>query len=82
MQNVAPLQSPNRLSLMVEELASVGLEVWLSALAYGARKVLLVKGDALPMSVKVALDEQLSVKDDILDALGYPSSADLLLHIR
>ena len=73
--DVAPLQSPNRLSLMVEELASVGLEVWLSALAYGARKVLLVKGDALPMSVKAALDEQLSVKDDILDALGYPSSA-------
>jgi ferredoxin len=73
--NIAPLQSPNRLSLMVEELASVGLEVWLSALAYGARKVLLVKGHALPMSVKAALDEQLSVKDDILNALGYPSSA-------
>ncbi len=73
--DIAPMQSPNRLSLMVEELASVGLEVWLSALAYGARKVLLVKGDALPMSVKAALDEQLSVKDDILDALGYPSSA-------
>ena len=73
--DIAPLQSPHRLSLMVEELASVGLEVWLSALAYGARKVLLIKGDALPMSVKAALDEQLSVKDDILDALGYPSSA-------
>jgi ferredoxin len=32
----------NLLTVVVEELASAGLEVWLSALAYGAKKVLLI----------------------------------------
>jgi ferredoxin len=71
----APLQASNRLPLLVEELASVGLDVWLSALAYGVRVVLLVKGDNIPPGVTRALDDQLAVARDILQALGYPSTA-------
>ncbi len=73
--DLAPLQPANRLPLPVEEAASLGLEVWLSALAYGVRAVLVVKGDGIPAGVLKALNEQLTVAWDILQALGYPSSA-------
>ena len=45
-ENTADVSEQNNiLSVRVEELASVGLETWLTVLAYGARSVLLVKLD-------------------------------------
>ena len=67
-----PAQS-NYLPFKVEELASVGLEFWLSALAYGASSLLLVDGGAMPASSKTALAGQLTSAGEILAALGYPS---------
>ena len=63
----------HHLALEVEELASVGLDVWLSALAYGARAVWLVDRDGLPADVAAALRQQLLTADEILSAMGYPS---------
>lgn len=62
----------NVLPFEVEELASVGLDIWLSALAFGARSVILVKSSALPHAVRKALDEQLAVAGALLGGLGYP----------
>ncbi|MCU7906539.1 MAG: 4Fe-4S binding protein [Candidatus Thiodiazotropha sp. (ex Epidulcina cf. delphinae)] len=63
----------NHLPVMVEELAGVGLDVWLSALAYGARRLLLVDGGAMPPTVAIAMREQLRTASEIVAAMGYPA---------
>lgn len=60
------------LPLPQEELASVGLEVWLSAIAYGADAVLLAEPAALDAGVSAALDEQVAIADALLAGMGYP----------
>ncbi|MCU7875113.1 MAG: 4Fe-4S binding protein [Candidatus Thiodiazotropha sp. (ex Lucinoma borealis)] len=62
----------NYLPVMVEELASVGLDVWISALAYGARQISLVDSGAMPETVATAMQEQLLTGREIVSALGYP----------
>lgn len=59
------------LPLILEELASVGMDVWLSALAYGAEAVLLVDGGSVPDQVRQALHEQLDCTQQILRGMGY-----------
>ncbi|MGB1108738.1 MAG: 4Fe-4S binding protein [Gammaproteobacteria bacterium] len=66
---------PNVLMLVVEELGSVGLDLWLSALAWGASCVLLADGDSLPVSVHKALDDQLATVGALLGGMGYPENA-------
>ncbi|MCG7931694.1 MAG: 4Fe-4S binding protein [Candidatus Thiodiazotropha weberae] len=63
----------NHLVMQVEELASVGLEVWLSALAYGARAVWLVDRQQMSAGVSDALQQQLTTAEEILTAMGYPA---------
>ncbi|MGD8908538.1 MAG: 4Fe-4S binding protein [Chromatiales bacterium] len=65
----------NQLPFAVEELASVGLEFWLSALAYGASAVLLADNGAMPASSAKAIDEQIAFAAEMLSALGYPENA-------
>ena len=65
----------NLIPIMVEELGSVGLEVWFSALAYGATAVLLVDGGAMPARVSVAVTQQLTAASEILTAMGYPENS-------
>lgn len=64
----------NLLAVVVEELASVGMEVWLSALAYGAKSVLLIDAGSMPASVAEFLQAQISTADAILSGLGYKES--------
>jgi len=64
----------NLLAVEVEELASVGMEIWLSALAYGAKRVLLIDAGSMPASVAVFLQSQISTADTILSGLGYKES--------
>ncbi|MCU7818364.1 MAG: 4Fe-4S binding protein [gamma proteobacterium symbiont of Lucinoma myriamae] len=61
----------NILSVSIEELASVGLETWLTALAYGARTVLLVDNGAMPEKVAEELHRQLDIAAEILSAINY-----------
>lgn len=69
------LSQSHILPVTVEELASVGLEVWLSALAYGAQAVLLVDTGNIPVTVAEALQEQITTAGEILHAMGYNSRA-------
>ncbi|MCU7918596.1 MAG: 4Fe-4S binding protein [Candidatus Thiodiazotropha sp. (ex Epidulcina cf. delphinae)] len=62
----------NHLPVVIEELASVGLDVWLSALAYGARRLLLVDGGSMPSSVAIGMREPLRTAREIVSAMGYP----------
>ena len=64
----------NLLVVVVEELASIGMEVWLSALSYGAKNILLIDAGAMPASVAVFLQAQINTADAILSGLGYKES--------
>jgi ferredoxin len=59
----------------VEEVASIGLDVWLAALAYGAQRVLLVDGGNIATRVVDALQVQLQTAAEILHGLGYAIDA-------
>ena len=65
----------NLLPMVVEELASTGLEVWLAALAYGAGKVVLIDRDSMAEPVRTALQQQIAIAQEILQGMGYPLDA-------
>jgi len=65
----------NVLPVVIEELASVGIEIWLSALAYGARTVLLLDDDRVPGQVRRELKRQLLSSTEILVGMGYSADA-------
>ncbi|MCF6191084.1 MAG: 4Fe-4S binding protein [Cocleimonas sp.] len=71
---------PAALVISVEEVASVGPEIWLSALAWGARSVRLFDlGDEngsnrIPKSARDALDLHLEMTQSILKAANYPAN--------
>lgn len=66
---------PGALIIMVEEVASVGPEVWLSALAWGASQVLLFDLDSMPRKAYEALELHLEMVQEILKGMNYPASA-------
>jgi ferredoxin len=65
----------NVLPMVVEELASTGLEVWFSALAYGAGRVVLVDRGSMAERVRTALQQQIVIAQEILQGMGYPADA-------
>ena len=65
----------NLLPMVVEELASTGLEVWLAALAYGAGKVVLIDRGSMAEPVRTALQQQIAIAQEILQGMGYPLDA-------
>lgn len=65
---------PAALVITVEEVASVGPEVWLSALVWGARSVRLFALDGMPESAQQALDLHVSMVQKTLAAMNYPAN--------
>lgn len=55
----------------VAELGSVGMEIWLAALAYGAHAVALLATPVTPKSVNEELTAQLDYARAILQGMGY-----------
>ncbi len=51
--------------------ASVGLELWLSAVAYGARQVMVLLTDEEAPQYRAAMMEQMAVAQSLLNGLGY-----------
>ena len=70
---------PAALVIAVEEVASVGPEMWLSALAWGARSVRLFDLNKMPQSARDALDLHLDMTQNILEGAGYPASTILVI---
>jgi len=58
----------------LEETASVGIDVWLSAFAYGAHEVILLTQGKSNSVVNKALDTQLSYAHAIMEGMGFDSS--------
>ncbi len=65
---------PAALVVTVEEAASVGPEIWLSALAWGARSVRLFDLDGMPETSASALNLHLRMAQDILLAMSFPKN--------
>ncbi len=70
---------PSALLITVEEVASVGPEVWLSAISWGARSVRLFDLDNMPPTSRQALELPLAMVQTLLSAMNYPATAVALL---
>jgi len=66
----------------IEETGSTGIEIWLSALAYGARSVMIVKTKHTPPSTLAALESQVKLADVLLDGLGYSGACVRLIDVE
>jgi ferredoxin len=66
------LRMPERLlPIAVEEIGSLGIDAWISCLAYGASAVVLLAGPRTPSSTRGAIAEQLGYAQAILEGMGY-----------
>lgn len=63
-ENIIPVQ--------VEEIGSLGMDAWLSVLAYGAHRVFLLAPPALPPKVARELDAQVGYANLIVAGMDYP----------
>ena len=70
-----PPSPPHVLLVAVEELASVGHEIWLAALAWGAERVLLAEGGSDPGKSSAALEQQCNWIRGMLRGMGYDEEA-------
>jgi ferredoxin len=59
------------LPVELEHTASVGIDVWLSALAYGAAQVVVLMTDEEAPQYRSAVAAQMDIANTILNALGY-----------
>jgi ferredoxin len=59
------------LPIEIHHVASVGLDVWLAALAWGASSVAVLTGERLAPQYRDALRFQMSLGDTIANAFGY-----------
>jgi len=80
--DLAPAAAPGLLPWAVEDLGSVGLESWLSALAFGAARVLLAGGPQLPRCTREELNRQLDYAHAILAALGIADTCLAVVELR
>ena len=58
------------IGIQLEETASVGIEVWLSAFAYGAHEVVLLTHDKTAKEVIEGVDTQLNYAHEIITGMG------------
>ncbi len=65
----------NVIPVEVEEIGSVGMDVWLACLAYGAARIVLLAPDSVPTSVRRETEAQLSVAHALLTGMGFPAAA-------
>ena len=70
-----PSTPSNVLLVPLEELASVGHEIWLAALAWGARCVLLVNAGSVPDKAEHALRQQLRYCHALLEGMQIGAEA-------
>ena len=72
LQDLAPGLPENLIPVAVEEVGSVGIDAWLSILAYGAHQVLLFIHEDVTASVVGEMRRQADLAAGILAGMGYP----------
>ena len=67
-----PLLPSNVIPIALEELATIGVDTWFSALVYGAHQVLLATNLAyIPETIDRVLNEELAIADTFLTEMGF-----------
>lgn len=75
MEKLAPSLPEHVIPLEIAELGSVGMDVWLAALAYGAAAVFMLPTFATPKRVHREVEAQISYTQPILEGMGYAPEA-------
>jgi ferredoxin len=66
----------------LQHTASTGIELWFSALAYGASGVTVLMTGAEAPQYLAAIDRQMEIAQTVMDALGYEGPHFQLLHVN
>ncbi len=74
-------QPGNVIPVQLEELGSVGIETWFSALVYGAHQVVLAGINLIPEKIARVLETELSVAHNFLSDLGFDTDRIALVDI-
>lgn len=61
----------NLIPVPVDEIGTIGMDAWLSMLAYGANSVAMLARPGTPASVTASLGSQLAVTRALLEGMGY-----------
>jgi ferredoxin len=77
-EQLLPQLPGHYLPLQLEELASAGIELWLSAIAAGCAGVRLLDEGVQPASIAAVLETELSVANQLLRGLQLPVSIERL----
>jgi ferredoxin len=72
----------NLIPVPVEEIGSVGMDAWMSALAYGAGSIALLIGNGTPQSILAGLRIQFSVTHNMLKGMGYAEDRLCLIEVN
>lgn len=64
----------NYIPVQLEEIGSAGMDVWLSAFAYGAREVVLLTHENTATEINKALDTQLNYAHALISGMGYDTA--------
>ncbi len=68
------------LPFSLEEVATLGAEIWLSVLVHGAGYVALLIDEQTPPSLKALLENEVALTGRLLEALGHPAQRLSLIH--
>lgn len=68
---IAPDLPARTVPVQVSEIGAVGMDVWLSALAYGASEIVLLDTEAVAPTVRSAMQAQIAYASPLLDAMGH-----------
>lgn len=71
-QGLAATMPETIMPVAIEEIGSIGMDTWMSCLAYGAEAVVLLTCDRTPPQVVEALQEQVATARAILAGMGLP----------
>ena len=63
------------LPIFIEEVGAVGMETYLSCLAYGAQQVIVIHSDYTAPRVLTTLQTQIDYSQQLITPLGYPITA-------
>lgn len=66
-----PLAPENLVPLEVEEVGSVGMDLWIASLAYGASRVVVLVTEQTPPTVRRELETQLTFARAVLEGMGH-----------
>lgn len=79
LHDIAGTLADNLIPVPVEEIGSIGMDAWLSALAYGANSIVLLVGHGTPQGILPGLRSEISVTHAMLEGMGYSKDRLFLL---